>query len=172
MLRAETPSGQIVLDRLTYQDADVMVDWAADAATMDALGVGDDEPVREYASITGEAKRIADFESDASCIVWGIRKSQRLVGQVWIDTDDGNGELSYIIGHKSDRRQGLAFAAAKQVLSWAKASREFNSLGAWCTAENLASQALLRKLGMHYISTDTHDQKVGDKFPSRLHFEL
>ncbi|MEB3277668.1 MAG: GNAT family N-acetyltransferase [Lyngbya sp.] len=61
-------------------------------------------------------------------------------------------ELGYLIV-SSYQRQGYASEAAKAMLNWAFCQPNVRTMTAGCDADNIASQRVLEKIGMHHVET-------------------
>lgn len=76
---------------------------------------------------------------------------ERIIGAAGIETAGHKyeGVLSYALGRKY-WRQGIMFEVCSALLEKAFLERGYKRIFAWCIKENIASSALMKKLGMTY----------------------
>ena len=65
--------------------------------------------------------------------------------------DPATGELGWVL-HPAWQGQGFACEAARAVIDWARDSLGLRRIIAQCDSENSASSALMRRLGMRFVS--------------------
>jgi RimJ/RimL family protein N-acetyltransferase len=67
--------------------------------------------------------------------------------------------------------RGLATAALTKVLEYLTENEGISCVTAWCAAENIASQRVLEKSGMHLVQTEKNGIATGGKTYDKLIYE-
>lgn len=99
-------------------------------------------------------------EGDWLVLAIELRETGRAIGEVLLkceSLDRGEGEIGFAI-HAKHQRQGIGFEAASAILDLAFGEYGLRRVTARLVAGNIASAALLEKLGMrreaHYVSSE------------------
>jgi RimJ/RimL family protein N-acetyltransferase len=129
-------------------DSDDLFAIYADAKTLEYWGR---DPVQSPAEAWNMIKENMKCVDSGSAILWGIalRKSPQLIGTCTIfriNQQNRNGEIGYIL-NRAHWGKGLMTEAIRRVLAYAFDELKFHRLEADTDPENLASLALLEKLG-------------------------
>ena len=90
---------------------------------------------------------------------------------LYFDTAPDIGELGWIISRKYQGR-GFAAEAARALIVWARDALSIRRFIAHCDADNLASQAVMRKLGLRLTDdTGTRKNRGSDALRRELLYE-
>ena len=133
-------------------------------------------------SLEGERQRLREMLHDTSAYHWEIELDGRVVGNVHLDEFDETSRefgarsavLSYIIGYPALWGRGIASAAAKALLDWARDTAGIEIIKARILPQNQASIAVVRKLGFElygleeYLGPDLPDPAEWNTYRLRL----
>ena len=141
-------TSRLQLRGITKSDSDNLFPMYSDIKTLEYWGR---DPVQSPAEAWNEIEKNMKCVESGSAILWGIalRESNQLLGTCTIfkiNQQNRNGEIGYIL-NRDHWGKGLMTEAITCVLNYAFNDLELHRLEADTDPENLASLALLEKLG-------------------------
>jgi RimJ/RimL family protein N-acetyltransferase len=136
------------------RDAALGVSWLNSefgSQTMSLMG----SELTNGTTLAAERTRVQDIIDNENHYNWMIEKDGRVVGSVWIDLKEKEGNLeawlSIMIGDPKARKHGVGLSSCKAVIDWAFGEGSFTMLKARHHTQNLVSPKLLTALGFRSI---------------------
>ncbi len=112
---------------------------------------------------------LENYDSKSDFYAWGIEQDGEIIGSIGaFDIDDyiESCEIGYSLGYKY-WGQGLITEAVKAVVEYLLTDVGFNRIHASCHKDNVGSEKVMNKIGMHYEgklreATKGQDNKLAD----------
>ncbi|NWF67932.1 MAG: GNAT family N-acetyltransferase [Chloroflexi bacterium] len=162
---------RLLLRTLETCDAPAMTVLLNDPAINNMM---DDYP---YPYTEGDAQRVIHWAQDAlgAGNGWGLailRKVDRLfLGALFLKLYTPVPEIGYWVG-RAFWGQGYVTEAARGIVRYAFDELGLGKIAAYCLVQNVASQRVLEKLGMRYVSREEYPVPHSPRVDVLLYWEL
>ncbi|KUL31982.1 acetyltransferase [Actinoplanes awajinensis subsp. mycoplanecinus] len=138
----------VVLRPLRFEDWPAVHEWARrpEVCVYQAWGPNTPDETREFARVAAQAWD----ERPQQRFPYAIVRDGRTVGNVELFLrSEGVGEIGYLV-HPEFWGRGVATSAARELLTLGFTEHGLHRIFATCDPRNVASAAVLRRLGMRY----------------------
>lgn len=144
---------RLIIRPLRLEDAESMLEYAKDPETTLYVSWDPHQSIEDSKNFISSVLRETEEDPfDAYALGIALKKSpERIIGSVGIKTAGHKyeGSLAYTLG-RNFWRQGIMFEACSALIDKAFIERGYKRIFAACIKANIASSALMKKLGMQY----------------------
>ncbi len=159
-------NGTLNLIEPNLSHADESLSWTTDNSIIQYMGAPFEHPSKEK-----EMERIKEILCNTDEYNWMIELNGKIIGNVSINNIQENttkfnskaGNYTILIGDKNYWGKGIAYHVGQAVLDWAFSKGNFDVISARAINENIASLAMLKKLGFIYLDNTPFEGQINGK---------
>jgi RimJ/RimL family protein N-acetyltransferase len=164
---------RLIEPNLTY--ADESLTWTSDTSVIQYMGATFEQPNKGK-----EVERINEILNNSDEYNWMIELDGKAIGNVSINNikeisskfGSKAGNYTILIGNKNYWGKGISYHVGQTVLEWAFSKGQFEIIAARALNDNVASLAMLRKLGFEYTENTPFESKINGKNTEWQNFKI
>jgi len=159
-------NGTLRLIEPNLKHATESLTWTSNTSVIQYMGATFEHPSKEK-----EVERIKEILNNHDEYNWMIELDGKVIGNVSINSiketsskfGSKAGNYTILIGNKNYWGKGIAYHVGQIVLAWAFSKGKFEIIAARALNENVASLAMLKKLGFKHIENSPFDGQINEK---------